>query len=93
MPYGAIRSGDFKLVEHYNNMRVELYNIREDIGEQRDLAAALPDKAKELRARLHAWRAEVGAQMPTPNPAHDPAKPEYTPAPPQKVKGKKKAAK
>lgn len=89
MPYGAIRSGDFKLVEHYNDMRVELYNIREDIGEQRDLAAALPDKTKELRARLHAWRAEVGAQMPTPNPAHDPARPEYTPPTPNNAKKKK----
>jgi len=89
MPYGAIRSGDFKLVEHFNDMKVELYNLREDLGEQRDLAAALPDKAKELRARLHAWRKEVGAQMPVPNPNHDPARPEYTPPPPAKGKNKK----
>jgi arylsulfatase A-like enzyme len=91
MPYGAIRSGDFKLIEHFNNMKVELYNLREDIGETRDLAAALPDKTKELRARLHAWRREVGAQMPAPNPNHDPARPEYTPPPP--AKGKKKGVK
>ncbi len=90
MGYGAIRSGDFKLIEFYNEaMRVELYNIREDIGEQQDLAATLPEKTAELCARLHAWRAEAGAQMPTPNPAHDPARPEYTP-PPQTA-GKKKA--
>jgi len=81
MPYGAIRSGDFKLIEFFNDMRIELYNIREDIGEQRDLAAAQPEQVEELRARLHAWRQEVGAQMPAPNPKHDPARPEYSPPP------------
>lgn len=84
-PYAAIRSGDFKLVEFFNDMHVELYNIRDDIGEARDLAATNPAKRDELRARLHAWRRDVGAQMPTPNPKYNPARPEYTPAP----KGKK----
>ena len=79
MPYGAIRSGDFKLIEFYNDMRVELYNIRADIGEKNDLAAAQPRKAEELRERLRVWRQEVGAQMPTPNPKHDPARPEFNP--------------
>ena len=90
MPYGAIRSGDFKLVEHFNDMEVELYNIREDISEQRDLAASQPQKVTELRICLHAWRKEVGAQMPTPNPNYNPAKPEYTPPP---LKAKQKASK
>jgi len=88
-PYGAIRSGDFKLVEFFNDMHVELYNLREGIGEQRDLATSQPQKVAELRARLHAWRTEVGAQMPTPNPDYNPAKPEYTP-PPLKAKQKTK---
>lgn len=86
MPYGAVRAGDFKLVEFFNDMHVELYNIRDDIGEKRDLAAAQPKRADELRTRLHAWRKEVGAQMPTPNPNHDPARPEFTPPPPAKAK-------
>ncbi len=81
-PYGAIRSGDLKLVEFFNDMHVELYNIREDLGEQHDLAETMPKKAGELRARLHAWRNEVGAQMPAPNPKYDPARPEYNPPPP-----------
>jgi arylsulfatase A-like enzyme len=85
MPYGAIRTGDFKLIEFFNDMRVELYNLREDIGEKNDLAATQPQKVADLRARLHAWRQEVGAQMPTPNPKHDPTRPEYTPP----TKGKK----
>lgn len=80
MPYSAIRSGDFKLVEFFNDMHVELYNVREDIGETKDLAAVQPKKTEELRARLHAWRRDVGAQMPTPNPAYDPARAEYTPS-------------
>lgn len=80
MPYGAIRSGDFKLVEFFNDMHVELYNIRQDIGEKNDLVASNPKKTEELRNRLHAWRKEVGAQMPTPNPNYDPARPEYNPA-------------
>jgi arylsulfatase A-like enzyme len=88
MPFGVVRSGDYRLVEFYNDMHVELYNLREDIGEEHDLATSQSGKATELRARLHAWRAEVDAQMPLPNPDHDPARPEYTP-PPAKKKGKK----
>ena len=79
MPYGAVRSGDFKLIEFYNDMHVELYDLRHDIGEEHDLAKSQPKKAGELRARLHAWREEVGAQMPTPNPKYDPSRPEYNP--------------
>jgi len=45
---------------------VELYNLKGDLGEKRDLAAASPDKAAELRKMLHEWRNEVGARMPTP---------------------------
>ena len=73
-PYGAVRAGDWKLVEFYEDMHVELYNLREDAGEKNDMAAKMPEKAGQLRDRLHAWRTAVGAQMPTPNPAYDPAK-------------------
>jgi arylsulfatase A-like enzyme len=79
-PYGAIRAGDFKLIEFFDDMRVELYNLREDIGEQRNLVAQIPAKVDELRARLHAWRKKVGAQMPSRNPDYDPSKPEHDPA-------------
>lgn len=76
-PYGAIRKGDFKLLEFYDGMRVELYNLKEDLGEQTDLASQLPGKVEELRRRLHAWRTEVAAQMPTLNPNYDPSRPEH----------------
>ena len=71
-PYGAIRKGDHKLIEFFEDDRVELYNLREDIGETRALSTTLPALADTLRAQLHSWRASVGAQMPTPNPDHDP---------------------
>lgn len=87
-PYGAIRKGDFKLIEYYNDMRVELYNLKDDLGEQHNLAASMSKKAEQLRKRLHAWRKEVAAQMPTPNPNYDPSQPEHDPA-----KRKKPAAK
>jgi arylsulfatase A-like enzyme len=88
MPYAAIRSGDYKLIEFYNDQKVELYHVRDDIGEKHDLAAAQPQRATALRARLHAWQKEVGAQLATPNPQYNPARPEYTPPP---GKAKKKA--
>jgi arylsulfatase A-like enzyme len=67
-PGGAVRVGDFKLIESYEDSRVELYNLRADLGEQHDLAAKMPEKAAELRQMLHEWRNEVGAVMPQPNP-------------------------
>jgi arylsulfatase A-like enzyme len=64
-PGGAVRAGDLKLIEFYEDDRVELYNVKDDISEKRDLAAASPEKAAELRNMLHEWRKEVGAHMPT----------------------------
>ena len=72
MPYGAIREGDLKLIEYYEDMHVELYNLKDDIGETRDLAATMPDKVNAMRQKLHNWRENVGAQMLTPNPKYDP---------------------
>jgi len=79
-PYAAIRAGDLKLIEFFADRTAELYNLRDDPGEQRNLAAELPAKADELRTRLHAWQKEVGAQVPSPNPNYDPSKPEHDPA-------------
>lgn len=73
-PYGAVREGDFRLVEFYEDGRVELYNLREDVGETRDLAKENPGKAEALLTKLRAWRKSVSAQMPTPNPDYDPEK-------------------
>ena len=87
-PVSLVHVGDWKLMEYLEDGRLELYNLREDIGESKNLAATMPDKAKELHAKLVAWRAEVKAPMPAKNDggaAEDAGK--------KKGKGKKKNAK
>jgi arylsulfatase A-like enzyme len=61
---GAIRQGNFKLIEFFDTGEVELYNLADDVGEEHDLAAELPEKVSELQKRLAKWRAEVGAEVP-----------------------------
>jgi len=70
-PGGAIRAGDFKLIEFYEDSRLELYNLKRDIGERENFAATMPEKAAELRKMLDDWRKSVGARMPTSNPKFD----------------------
>ena len=90
-PHGAIRDGDWKFIEWFEDGAVELYNIPQDISEKTNLAAQHPEKVAALRAKLIAWRTEVGAVMPTPNPNYDPnAKPEPAAA---KKNAKKNATK
>jgi arylsulfatase A-like enzyme len=62
-PGGAIRMGDWKLIENYEDGSVQLFNLRDDIGEQKDLAAAQAERVKTMRARLHAWYRETGAKF------------------------------
>ncbi|MFN4258981.1 MAG: sulfatase [Gemmataceae bacterium] len=69
-PYSAIRAGDWKLIEFFEDNHVELYHLKDDLSEKHDLADKMPNKTNELRARLHAWRKAVGAQLPKPNPAY-----------------------
>jgi arylsulfatase A-like enzyme len=64
-PTSTIRSGDFKLHEFYEDGRIELYNIREDIGETTNLARKNPAKAKELKEKLEAWKVKTNAPVPT----------------------------
>jgi arylsulfatase A-like enzyme len=70
-PYSIARVGDWKLIRFYESGREELYNLKSDVSEKDDLAAANPEKRQQLSARLSAWLKEVGAQMPVPrqNPA------------------------
>jgi len=67
-PGGAVRCGDYKLLEYYENNTVQLFNLKEDINEQNDLAASNPDKVKELKSMLHSWRNKVSAKMMEQNP-------------------------
>ncbi|MBT3326136.1 MAG: sulfatase [Gemmatimonadales bacterium] len=64
-PGGAIRAGNFKLVEWFEDGSVELYDLATDLSEDHDLATERPEDTQRLQDRLHAWRAKVGANMPT----------------------------
>ena len=66
-PHSAIRAADWRLVHFYEDGHDELYNLRDDPGEQTDRAAAEPARAAGMRRELDAWLEEVGAQFPTPN--------------------------
>lgn len=70
-PAGAVRSGNYKLIEFYDNGEVELYDLSKDIGEHQDLAREQPDLANKLKQELERWREEVNASMPAKNPAFD----------------------
>jgi arylsulfatase A-like enzyme len=72
-PAGAIREGDWKLVEQFEDGTVELFNLAHDVSEANNLAATEPARVDDLRQKLQAWRASVGARMPTPNPEFDAA--------------------
>lgn len=71
-PAGAIRMGDWKLIEFFADGTLELYNLETDIGEEQNQANLRPELAEALQKRLAAWRREVGARMPTVNPKSDP---------------------
>jgi uncharacterized sulfatase len=73
-PAGAIRDADFKLIEFYEHGTLELYNLENDISEEKNLANRMPEKAARLRKKLAAWRQSVDAKMPEPNPDYDPAR-------------------
>jgi arylsulfatase A len=61
---GAIREGDYKLIERYDDDSVELYDLASDLSEKRDLSKKMPAKAAELKHKLDTWLAESGAMMP-----------------------------
>jgi arylsulfatase A len=77
-PCGAIRAGDYKLIEWYDQSiccpgnEFELYNLKKDIGERDNLAKKMPERVEKLKKMLSNWRVEVNAQMLKPNPDYDP---------------------
>ncbi len=62
-PGGAIRMGEFKLVERYEDGRIHLYNLKDDIGESNDLAEVMPERVEQMRQRLHSWYQSVDAHF------------------------------
>jgi len=73
-PAGSVRVGDFKLVELYETGNLELYNLKEDISESKDLSKKMNRKTQEMHKMLNDWRESVNAQMPVPNPNYKPSK-------------------
>ncbi|MCT4591316.1 MAG: sulfatase [Carboxylicivirga sp.] len=65
VPSGAIRKGDWKLIEDFEDGSLQLYNLKEDISESRNLAESNPAKLKELHEDLKKWRKELSAPVPT----------------------------
>jgi arylsulfatase A-like enzyme len=84
-PYSAVRLGDWRLVEFFEDGRTELYHLGDDPGESTDLAAKHAERTAQLQKVLADWRTEVGAQVPVPNPRYDPAR---ATQPAAKAKGK-----
>lgn len=72
-PYSVVRNGDWKLIRWSEGPRFELYNLREDLGEAKNVAETMPQKVAELDAQLAGWQRDVGAKLPRPNPAYRPA--------------------
>ncbi len=82
-PASAIREGDYKLIEWYEETlydeegQINLYNVREDVGETNDLAKEMPELAARMRKKLHQWRERVGAQEMKVNPNYDPKRADW----------------
>ncbi len=82
-PCAVIRDGDWKLIDYFGDSvdaagryhvgaKVELFNLRTDLGETTDLATREPARAAALRSSLRAWLRSLGAEIPGANPHHDP---------------------
>jgi arylsulfatase A-like enzyme len=67
-PYSAMRKDNYKLIEFFEDGRLELYDLSRDIGEETDLTDSLPDLTNQLHQALQVWRGEVDAQYPSENP-------------------------
>ena len=74
-PVSLVQVGPWKLMEFLEDNHLELYNLADDLGESKNLAEQMPEKAEELHARLVKWREAIAAPMPTPNTPRPVAKP------------------
>jgi arylsulfatase A-like enzyme len=69
-PYSVIRAGDWKLIKFYEGPVLELYNLKEDLGETTNLAGKMPAKVQQLHDQLQAHLQAVGAKLPRPSPKY-----------------------
>ncbi|MEZ4663239.1 MAG: sulfatase-like hydrolase/transferase [Caldilineaceae bacterium] len=66
-PGSSVRLGDYKLIEFFEDGRLELYDLRQDVSEEQNLVETEPEMAAQLHGLLREWRAEVEAKIPQPN--------------------------
>jgi len=71
-PGSSVRMGDTKLIHFFEDDRLELYNLRHDIGEEHNLAEAEPDTTARMKGLLDTWRDSIEAKIPQPNPDWQP---------------------
>ena len=64
-PCGVIRKGDWKLIQYFEDGALELYNLKEDLSERKNLAQSNPEKAKEMLKELTSWQVATDAPVPT----------------------------
>ncbi|MFW6308797.1 MAG: sulfatase [bacterium] len=69
-PGSSIRMGDYKLIHFFEEDEVELYNLKEDIGEENDLSRQKPELAEKMESMLKKWREDIEAKIPDPNPEY-----------------------
>jgi len=67
-PGSSIRDGDWKLIKFYDYEKVELYNLKNDPSESKDLSKQNPEKTQKLENKLIAWQNRLNAKLPRPNP-------------------------
>ncbi len=84
-PQSAILKGDWKLIKFYEEDQVRLFDLSQDLGERHNLAATNPAQVDQMRRQLEKYLIEIGAQIPTANPAANPNQPV---TPPRNQKGK-----
>jgi len=67
VPYSIVRAGDWKLIKRYEGKTFELFNLKDDLSEETDLSEKMPEKVKELDAKLTDWLRTTNARLPRPN--------------------------
>ena len=73
-PASAIRDGDWKLIQYLDGTGdLELYNLKDDLGEEKNLITTYPGRRNDLMSKLKAWQTDTIARLPIPNPSYDPA--------------------
>ena len=72
VPYSIVRAGDWKLIKQYDGKPCELFNLKKDPYETKDLSEAEPERVRALDQRLSSWLKEVNAKVPKENPDYDP---------------------